>query len=84
MKSYGSGAQVKLPGSAPDKPNIYSFDTTYDDMFKDLSRKDCNLYPAPPFPPFFNFSLRTKETQTSWVGQEFAYLTFDIPARTLN
>ena len=45
VKSYGSGNYVKLPGSAPDKPNIYDFNTTYDDMYKDLVKKDKSLYP---------------------------------------
>lgn len=44
VKSFGSGANVKLPGPAPDRPNIYSFTTTYDEMYKDLLRKDSQLY----------------------------------------
>ncbi|EDO39582.1 predicted protein [Nematostella vectensis] len=44
VKSYGSGTHVKLPGPAPDKPNIYTFDTPYDEMYKDLLRKDSALY----------------------------------------
>ncbi|XP_031550377.1 RNA polymerase II subunit A C-terminal domain phosphatase SSU72-like [Actinia tenebrosa] len=44
VKSYGSGTHVKLPGSAPDKPNVYTFDTTYEEMYKDLLRRDSNLY----------------------------------------
>lgn len=45
VKSYGSGTHVKLPGSAADKPNIYTFNTTYQQMYDDLLRKDYNLYP---------------------------------------
>ena len=45
MKSYGSGNQVKLPGAAPNQPNVYSFNTTYEEMYKDLLRKDRQLYP---------------------------------------
>lgn len=44
VRSFGSGNQVKLPGSAADKPNIYEFGTLYDDMYKDLATKDHNLY----------------------------------------
>ncbi|KAK3699697.1 hypothetical protein QZH41_014673 [Actinostola sp. cb2023] len=44
VKSFGSGTHVKLPGSAPDKPNIYTFDTTYQEMYDDLMRKDFALY----------------------------------------
>lgn len=46
VKSFGSGVQVKLPGPAPDRPNIYSFETTYDEMYKDLLKRDPQLYPV--------------------------------------
>lgn len=44
VKSYGTGGLVKLPGPSADKPNVYSFDWTYDKIHKDLSRKDVNMY----------------------------------------
>ncbi|CAF1627047.1 unnamed protein product [Adineta ricciae] len=44
VRSFGSGQQVKLPGTSLEKPNIYTFDTTYDFMYKDLYNKDANLY----------------------------------------
>lgn len=55
VKSFGSGTVVKLPGPGPDRPNIYSFTTTYDEMYKDLLRKDSQLYPALKFSPHFAF-----------------------------
>jgi RNA polymerase II subunit A C-terminal domain phosphatase SSU72 len=36
---------VKLPGPSPTMPNIYDFSITYDEMYKDLLRKDSELYP---------------------------------------
>lgn len=45
VKSFGSGNHVKLPGPAADKPNIYEFNVSYDDMYKDLQQKDEALYP---------------------------------------
>ncbi|KAI8500388.1 PREDICTED: RNA polymerase II subunit A C-terminal domain phosphatase SSU72-like [Branchiostoma belcheri] len=44
VKSFGTGAQVKLPGPSPDKPNVYDFGTTYDQMHQDLTQKDLSLY----------------------------------------
>lgn len=45
VKSYGTGDKVKIPGSAADKPNIYEFGTSYDEIYHDLLQKDKALYP---------------------------------------
>lgn len=45
VKSYGTGDKVKIPGSAADKPNIYEFGITYDEIYHDLLQKDKALYP---------------------------------------
>ncbi|ESO08240.1 hypothetical protein HELRODRAFT_75246 [Helobdella robusta] len=44
VRSFGSGTHVKLPGLTPDRPNIYDFNTTYDDMYRDLMNKDKQMY----------------------------------------
>lgn len=45
IESYGSGNQVKLPGTAIDKPNCYEFGkTTYDYIYNDLKSKDSAYY----------------------------------------
>ncbi|KAI4903947.1 hypothetical protein NFI96_016346, partial [Prochilodus magdalenae] len=44
VRSFGTGTHVKLPGPAPDKPNVYDFKTTYEQMYSDLVRKDKELY----------------------------------------
>ncbi|KAM5257215.1 RNA polymerase II subunit A C-terminal domain phosphatase SSU72-like [Ctenodactylus gundi] len=44
VSSYGTGTRVKLPGPTPQRPNVYDFHTTYEQMRQDLLRKDPRLY----------------------------------------
>ncbi|XP_036604049.1 RNA polymerase II subunit A C-terminal domain phosphatase SSU72-like [Trichosurus vulpecula] len=44
VRSFGTGSRVHLPGPRPDTPNVYDFTTTYDQMYKDLLKKDRKLY----------------------------------------
>ena len=46
VRSFGSGTHVKLPGPSPNHPNIYDFNTSYTEMYRDLNSKDRQLYPA--------------------------------------
>jgi len=44
VQSFGSGTQVKLPGSSANRPNVYPFDWKYADIYDDLKKKDKYLY----------------------------------------
>jgi len=44
VRSFGTGTHVKLPGAAADRPNVYDFSTTYDEIYKDLCKKDRQMY----------------------------------------
>ncbi|KAL1116669.1 hypothetical protein AAG570_005141 [Ranatra chinensis] len=44
VKSYGTGDKVKLPGTAIDRPNVYDFNCTYEEIYQDLFIKDASFY----------------------------------------
>ncbi|XP_036082266.1 RNA polymerase II subunit A C-terminal domain phosphatase SSU72-like [Rousettus aegyptiacus] len=44
VRSFGTGAHVKLPGPSPDRPNVYDYHTTYEQMYNDLVSKDKDFY----------------------------------------
>jgi RNA polymerase II subunit A C-terminal domain phosphatase SSU72 len=44
VHSFGTNGHVKIPGPSASQPNIYSFETTYDEMYQDLVDKDKLLY----------------------------------------
>lgn len=44
VRSFGTGTHVRLPGPTPNKPNVYDFQTTYEQMYNDLVQKDRELY----------------------------------------
>ena len=39
-----SGDKVKLPGPSADRPNVYDFGTSYEEIHADLKKKDKTMY----------------------------------------
>ncbi|KAF7683034.1 RNA polymerase II subunit A C-terminal domain phosphatase SSU72 [Astathelohania contejeani] len=44
IRSYGTSPQIKLPGLSISTPNVYSFDTTYEEIYKDLISQNEEAY----------------------------------------
>ncbi|KAL7677357.1 hypothetical protein ACOME3_003593 [Neoechinorhynchus agilis] len=44
VRSFGTGKRVRLPGLSAEKPNIFSFDVSYESMYQRLSVKDKYFY----------------------------------------
>ncbi|XP_046670555.1 RNA polymerase II subunit A C-terminal domain phosphatase SSU72 [Homalodisca vitripennis] len=44
VRSFGTGDKVKLPGTAPDRPNVYDFSCSYEEIYQDLHNKDKSFY----------------------------------------
>lgn len=44
VDSYGTNTVIKIPGPAIDKPNVYQFGVTYEEIYQDLLQKDPDLY----------------------------------------
>lgn len=76
VKSYGTGSVVTLPGAAPEQPNVYSFDTTYEEMYQDLYQKDLHRYPPNPSVPDCPFLVEQWQPQGQKAIGNFKNMVF--------
>ncbi|GBM56765.1 RNA polymerase II subunit A C-terminal domain phosphatase SSU72 [Araneus ventricosus] len=75
VRSFGSGNQVKLPGPAPDKPNVYDFSISYEQMYQDLLAKDKALYTQNGLLHMLDRNRRIKSHPERF---QSCYETFDV------
>ncbi|KAI3381069.1 hypothetical protein SNEBB_001416 [Seison nebaliae] len=76
VHSYGVGEKVKLPGMSVDRPNLYSFGTTYDEMYKDLEEKNGTYYRSNGLLDMLHRNRLLKDYPEKF--QEIRHFNFDV------
>ncbi|AFN83171.1 Ssu72-like protein [Encephalitozoon romaleae SJ-2008] len=61
IKSFGTNPVIKLPGETMDKPNVYSFGQTYQQIYDDLCMKNEDYYRESGILYLLERNMRVKE-----------------------
>ncbi|WEL38839.1 CTD phosphatase SSU72 [Encephalitozoon hellem] len=61
IKSFGTNPVIKLPGETVEKPNVYSFDNTYQQIYDDLCMKNEDYYRESGILYLLERNMRVKE-----------------------
>jgi len=79
VRSYGTGTQVKLPGRAADKPNVYDFGTPYEQILAELSTDNADgLYTANGVMELLARNVGVKRAPERWQLVAPAAFNFDV------
>ncbi|TBU20136.1 Ssu72-like RNA polymerase II-interacting protein [Hamiltosporidium tvaerminnensis] len=73
VSSYGTSNNIKLPGMSITQPNIYSFNTTYREIYNDLREKNENFYRNTGLLHLLQRNISLKEKPESFFEVERAF-----------
>mmetsp|Transcript_2829 Transcript_2829/g.5250 ORF Transcript_2829/g.5250 Transcript_2829/m.5250 type:complete len:216 (+) Transcript_2829:1403-2050(+) len=76
VDSFGTGAQVKLPGPSLEQPNVYPFNTPYAQMHGELKQQNETLYRQNGVLAMLERNQRIKRAPERW--QENHTKAFDV------
>ena len=66
VKSYGTGKEVKLPGPSAMEPQVFAFNTPYEEMMNELRRRDEALYMSNGVLAMLERNAKIKRAPEQW------------------
>lgn len=76
--SFGTGANVKLPGTAPDKPIVYNFRVPYREIYEELRAQNEEYFRNASVLPMLERNMAVKPAPERWQDREASRQHFDV------